>query len=353
LRDVFRHAVSVPDEYETYLRVLGLYPLTLIPVTIVNSRVEKQFMRWHRSAEENLETLGTLTVYQPETDEGYDQRQVRRLIGTGENNRLAVPRPNIEAARTLAAMFAPRLLQDVAGDYDRIGAVIWQGDRIGIDADRPTGYYYLSRAYFNGRSVLQINYVFWFAARNGPNSPAIERGNLDGLTVRVTLDHAGLPVMIDIMNNCGCYHFFVPDRKRIARVVPNPFGFDALVPRWMPEEFPRESLVMRVNSGWHQVVHIGTETTVERTMLYRLVPYDRLESIRRADNRFDSLFAPDGIAKQTDRIEPLLLFPMGIPSVGSMRQRGHHAIILVGRAHFDDPFLFDRNFEYTPVEPGP
>ena len=27
-----------------------------------------------------------------------------------------------------------------------------------------------------------------------------------------------------------------------------------------------------------------------------------------------------------------------------MRQRGHHPIERVGRAHFDDPDLFDRNF---------
>jgi hypothetical protein len=35
---------------------------------------------------------------------------------------------------------------------------------------------------------------------------------------------------------------------------------------------------------------------------------------------------------------------MGIPSIGSMRQRGHHAILLSGRAHFDDPDLFNVNF---------
>jgi hypothetical protein len=30
-----------------------------------------------------------------------------------------------------------------------------------------------------------------------------------------------------------------------------------------------------------------------------------------------------------------------------MRQRGHHAIKLVGRAHFDDPQLFDESFEFN------
>jgi hypothetical protein len=29
-----------------------------------------------------------------------------------------------------------------------------------------------------------------------------------------------------------------------------------------------------------------------------------------------------------------------------MRQRGHHAIELIGRAHFDDPHLFDQSFTF-------
>jgi hypothetical protein len=37
---------------------------------------------------------------------------------------------------------------------------------------------------------------------------------------------------------------------------------------------------------------------------------------------------------------------MGIPDIGSMRQRGHHAIRLVGQAYFDDPLLFEKSFEF-------
>jgi hypothetical protein len=58
------------------------------------------------------------------------------------------------------------------------------------------------------------------------------------------------------------------------------------------------------------------------------------------------MFDPEGIAKGSGRIEPLIFFSMGIPSVGSMRQRGHHAITLTGREHFDDPFLFDHYFDF-------
>jgi hypothetical protein len=79
---------------------------------------------------------------------------------------------------------------------------------------------------------------------------------------------------------------------------------------------------------------------------YRLAPYEELETLRDADGRARSMFDADGIAYDSPRIEPLIFFSMGIPAVGSMRQRGHHAIRLVGRAYFDDPLLFEKSFEF-------
>jgi len=40
-----------------------------------------------------------------------------------------------------------------------------------------------------------------------------------------------------------------------------------------------------------------------------------------------------------------MMFSMGVPDIGAMRQRGHHAIALIGRAHFDDPNLFNIYFK--------
>ncbi len=71
-----------------------------------------------------------------------------------------------------------------------------------------------------------------------------------------------------------------------------------------------------------------------------------LESLPAGPGAHASLFGPGGIAKGSERIEPYILFSMGVPDVGSMRQRGHHAILFIGRSHFDDPGLFDRNFEF-------
>jgi hypothetical protein len=152
--------------------------------------------------------------------------------------------------------------------------------------------------------------------------------------------------MIDIMNNCGCYHFFVPDKNRIERILPTPLAIDAFVPRWIPASFPQNRLSLRVISGWHQVDNIDTLNRPKNFLPYQLVPYDHLEMLPQYHTSYESIFNARGIVKNTGRIEPLIFFPMGIPDVGSMRQRGHHAIKLVGRAHFDDPDLFDDNFEF-------
>jgi hypothetical protein len=80
---------------------------------------------------------------------------------------------------------------------------------------------------------------------------------------------------------------------------------------------------------------------------YSLRPYAVLESLPVSDGRNASVFSAEGIMKDSKRIEPYLFFSMGIPKVGYMRQRGHHAIKMVGREHFTNPHLFDRNFIFV------
>jgi hypothetical protein len=153
--------------------------------------------------------------------------------------------------------------------------------------------------------------------------------------------------MVDIMNTCGCYHFYVPDQQRVKRVIPTPQEVDAYVPRWLPELFPQRRLGLRINSGWHQVVHLESERMPTKFLPYRLVAYDQLEMLPHSANNYESIFNSRGIAKDSGRVEFLIFFPMGIPDVGSMRQRGHHAVKLVGRSYFEDPDLFDDNFEFN------
>ena len=79
---------------------------------------------------------------------------------------------------------------------------------------------------------------------------------------------------------------------------------------------------------------------------YELIPYETLESLPGQDGRRASVFDAEGIAKGSERIERFIFFPTGIPSIGSMRQRGHHAITLSERTLFDEPGLFEHYFVF-------
>ena len=244
----------------------------------------------------------------------------------------------------LAFAYAPRLIQDVSGLHDIPGKVTWRNAIVTIDTDKPTLYYYPSYAMLKKRVVFQINYVAWFSAREGPLAPWIERGPLDGLTIRLTLDTMGTPLILDIMNNCGCYHMLIPQKDLVIKQKDKPFAVDAFVPQYLPSTFPGAPLSLRINSGWHQVQHVAAcrETALPVTP-YALLPYDELESLPKQNGLHESVFNHRGIMKDSRRIEPYILFSMGIPSVGFMRQRGHHAISLVGREYFDNPGLFENS----------
>ena len=174
----------------------------------------------------------------------------------------------------------------------------------------------------------------------------MEWGHLDGLTVRVSLDELGKPFMVDIVNDCGCYHLFAPDKDRVDRIITRPFKFDPFVPQWLPHVGPGERLGVRLNSGWHQVQRLIAAKDFLEPIPYELMPYDILEALPREEGHTASIFDSRGMAKCSKRSERFILFSMGIPQIGSMRQRGHHAIELIGRAQFDDPDLFDKSFVF-------
>ena len=71
--------------------------------------------------------------------------------------------------------------------------------------------------------------------------------------------------------------------------------------------------------------------------------YAALRSLTSGDVQ-RSLFGEDGLVVGTGRSERFLLWPMGVPSAGAMRQWGHHATAFVGRRHFDDPGLVEAGF---------
>ncbi|MGD9235483.1 MAG: hypothetical protein PVF09_02345 [Desulfobacterales bacterium] len=347
--EVLGVAVQDASEYSTLMRVFGLYPLAAVPVAIVTLQVNEEIAEWHQMPEDERPTLGRLTIYGPAEAFDFNRLVVRTIMERSRQNPLEIPLPSADDRKTLQAIFAPLIVQDLAADYDRLGAVVWTDKMLGVNPDTPTAYTYFSNAYLNRKPILQINYVFWYSERNGPNSPRIERGNLDGLTVRVSLDERGSPFMVDIMNNCGCYHFYVPRKERVARILPVPMAIDAFVPARLPENYPRQRIAILVISGWHQVSRISSRNMPTAFEPYQLVPYEQLEMLPQNGDLHASMFNSRGISKHSERVESDIFIPMGVPQVGRMRQRGHHAVKFVGRAHFDDPYLFDRHFDFKSI----
>ncbi len=345
--DLVRSAVHVPDEYSYVMRTIGLHPIAALPVTAVTDRVRKKIRKTFEMPIENLPVSGTLTAFRPTGWERQTETAVRDVLSRAAENPLRIPMLTPEEERELAHDFAPVLFIDRAGSYDRPGAIVARKQGFEVDSGKPVLYYYVSHAFKRSQPVVQVNYVLWLPERAGKKAPWIEHGHLDGLTIRITLDREGRPFMMDVMNNCGCYHFFVPERSAVARVKPRRFKLDPFVPQWLPSVDRSERFGLRVSSGWHQVERVmRVDEASADGQGYQLLPYEQLESLEEANGLHVSLFSERGIARGTRRIEPLIFFPMGIPAVGSMRQRGHHAIDLVGRAHFDDPSLFDKSFEF-------
>jgi hypothetical protein len=352
--DRLRKAVSVPAEYSSMARIFGFYPLAGIPVTIGTAMAYSRYEGWHRTSLKDFVDDGQLVRFFPEEPgSAVDPAFVERLFDSRNLDAFGLPVLTQAEEKLLAYRFAPIIHQDLVRDYDRIGRIQWRDNLVRVDPGQPSAYFYVSYTFLDGRPVLQLNYVFWYSERAGPNAPWMERGPLDGLSYRVTLNGGGKPVMADIMNNCGCYYFFVPRKDIVAKIVTKPGEIAPLVPTWLPEAFPDRPINLRVNSGWHQVQKVFTDDVSSTGIQYALVPYETLESLPKGEGRSESVFSPAGIMKNSWRIEPMIFFSMGIPDIGYMRQRGHHAIKMVGRMHFTDPDLYDGSFLFKDVVEKP
>jgi hypothetical protein len=337
-----RAGAHVPDEYSLLARSLGLFPFASLPVTLLTERAKHRVQSWYASPLENRPILGKLEHFAPSDQTQLSTDDISRILRTSRENPLQVHSLSEQQEQALAQSLAPVFWQDVAAAYDVPGRVISDGEPPTVDPDRPTVYYYSSEAIVREQPVFQMNYVVWYAARAGNTPPWIERGRLDGLTLRVSLDSQGKPFMLDAINNCGCYHFLVPQREVVLGVKPRKGVFPPLVPQWLPEMNSSQRFEIRVSSGWHQVERILATDGHPRARPYELVPYASLESFRDTHGATVSLFDSRGLVRGSERPERFLLFGMGIPHIGNMRQRGHHAIDFGNPEHFDDPYLFEK-----------
>ncbi len=339
-------AVEVPDDYSIAMRTFGLYPVVMPVVAYFTDRAYDKMRERNQTPAAEQVAHGRTVAYSPPNVSLDKKAEIGRIYRESARDVFGLLRLSEKDKQLLVQIFAPDFIHDVAESFDIPGEVNWESDQLTIDSRKPVVYYYFTPSLFQGKPIQQINFVTWTAGRLGPNSPSIERGELDGITLRISLDDSGEPILVDGMNNCGCYHFFIPRKERLQGVIPTSWEFDPVVIDYLPPDFPEKPIGIRVTSGWHQVEDVGTSLTAETRETYRLLPYHLLESIPRGPDDFASMFDDEGVGIGSDRIEIYIFFSMGIPRVGAMRQRGHHPTKLVGRAHFDDPHLLDDNFKF-------
>ena len=346
-RDRIRSVARVPDDYDTWKRVVGLYPLVSLPFASGVSRYQAEVRATFDTPLERLPVRGTLVRYAPPASAALTAPEVAVILARSAQGPLRIPGPEGADLARLLGTFAPVLEIDESGSDDRIGhPVLSAGGTPAVDVARPVAFTRTAHARVGDHVLLQLVYSVWFPARPQTGALDLLSGRLDGVTWRVTLATDGNPILFDSMHNCGCYHMFFPTPRAELRGQPYTIEETAFVPQDLPPLGPSDRVVLRIASRTHYIERVtvaGRESPAVRG--YGLAADETLRSLPGPDGAGRSLFGPDGIVPGTERGERWLFWPMGIREPGAMRQWGRHATAFVGRRHFDDPWLVERYFE--------
>jgi hypothetical protein len=339
----------VPDDYSEPSRVLGIYPLVTLPLSIGVERWQEEAVDLFRQTAAGAASPGAVARYEPAA-EPVAHLSARVLLDRTAPSRLGIPQLSGDDRETLFRIFAPVFEIATTGDDDRFGQLRWgAAPAPEVDLSRPTVYRRLAFTRYRGRVLVQLVYTIWFRRRPPGSALDWAAGTLDGLVFRVTLDPRGQPLVYDTIHPCGCYHMFFPTARVKVAPPPQPGIEWAFVPATLPSVDSAWRLVLTVASRNHYLIGMRFDIG-GRGIGYRFAEDDKLRSLSTPDGATrQSIFGPDGIVPGTERGERLLFWPTGVNDTGAMRQWGRHATAFLGRRHFDDPDLIERRF--TIVEP--
>ncbi len=347
-------AVQVPDSYQDWARILGLYPLTAFFIAA-------GYERWKR---DNIQGFGDVSSiitsrravsYWPKEHRGTSDEEIAMLLRAAMDTPLGTAELDADLARTLAVAYAPVWIVDTSSEADRIGSAQWRGHDIAVDTTNPVVYYRISHTRLRDKVLFQINYLSWFPERPTTAPFDLLAGALDGVIWRVTLEPDGNILLYDTIHACGCYHLFFPRESLMARGRAHESDITEVAesPAAAPELAAGERLALYLAASSHYfrgVAKLSNTARAAGDTTYDLVPAEYLRSLPTQHDHYRSLFGADGMVHGSERLERFLLWPMGISSAGAMRQWGHHATAFVGRRHFDDPRLIEHAFIVTDGE---
>ena len=331
--------LTVPDAYAEWKRTLGIYALA---VTQIFAGVS----RWQ---EDTLASFGRgdgprgLQHYVPAAT----AQEVSLL--TSNAGALGIPALTTAQWQALLQRHAPILQVEARGDFDRIGAIVFRGKEPAVDANESIAYQRVAFTRFNGQTLVQLVYTFWFSERPRHGALDLLGGPLDGLIVRVTLAPDGEPLMVDSIHACGCYHVFFPGPRLAEISAPSAAMEWAFVPKRLPALKPGQRIAFRIESGTHYITDIRAVDTIApdatpEATTYRTTDENSLRSVPLPSGGRRNLYGPDGLVATSARGERFFLWVTGINSPGAMRQWGQHATAFVGRRHFDDVDLIEKRF---------
>jgi hypothetical protein len=334
----------VPDDYDTWKRVVGLYWVTRIPFA---SGVRDYQTRAQATFERPLQELaarGSLVIYSPAEAGAMPPGEVETILARARRNPLGIPEPLGSDADRLFALFAPVWIVDEHDENDRIGALVLGEDRRArVDTVRPMVYRRIAYTRYHDQVLLQLVYSVWLPARPKTSGLDLLGGHLDGVIWRVTLGPEGTPLVYDSIHSCGCYHQFFPTPRAELLPPQDTLEEQAFVPQRLPAVAAGDRVAVRLEAGSHYIQRVFVSGAAGGVG-YAFAADDGLRSLPDPAGGRRSAFRPDGIVPGSERGERYLFWPMGVREPGAMRQWGRHATAFVGRRHFDDARLIERYF---------
>jgi len=344
-RETLRERAVVPDDYDQWKRVVGLYWLTRIPfasgVRDYQSGVEATFA----TPLEQLPLQGRLTAYVPPPAQALASEEQAAILARAVRNPLAIPDPEPAELERLFDAHAPVWVVDARDDNDRVGALVaGDGATPRVDTTAPVVYRRLAHTRYEQRTLLQLVYSVWLPARPKTSTFDLLSGHLDAVVWRVTLGPDGTPLVYDSIHSCGCYQQFFPTPR--AELLPQPATLDetAFVPQRLGSVVPGQRVVLRIASGTHYLQRVSITAAFDEGTPAPFRDDNTLRSLPGSAGEHRSAFRPDGIVPGSERGERYLLWPLGVREPGAMRQWGRHATAFIGRRHFDEARLMQRYF---------
>ena len=335
-------ALSVPDEYITWQRAVGVYP------------VSRWFIRagvatWQRGVREDFtnQVAGETPAlrYLPAAGDG-DVAAGARLLADADLDALGWPQLSETQWQEFFRAVAPVVEVERDAEHNRIGRPSLTAEGLPqVDTGDPVVYAHASGTRFGDQTLVQINYTWWFTERPLDHWFDLLGGRLDGLNLRMTFSTDGELLLVESMHNCGCYYQHYPVQGLEARSSADYAEPPLILPGpGEPEE--GERLRVHLQDGSHYVTRLAFAPVPDHGETYALEPYDTLRSLPREDGDRASLFQADGLVTGTERSERWFFWVSGVPEPGAMRQYHRHATAFVGRRHFDDADLLERIYRW-------